>query len=264
MIGLVGEGSLRVDSVPSLPIVQTGEDLVSFILDGFCRAGMDLKAHDVVVLTSKVVSRSQGRFVNLQDVIPGEESHRLAAITEKDPRMVELIRQESQMISRVAAGVLIVKNKQGVVGANAGIDLSNSRPAGADPDSGPWALLPPVNPDGVAKHLIQGLELRGHSHLGMVITDSLGRPFRHGTVGCAIGVAGLPALCSMNGKEDLFGRVLEHTITALADQVAAVADLVAGQSAEGRAIVRVRGLKFISEESSASQLLRSASEDLYL
>jgi coenzyme F420-0:L-glutamate ligase/coenzyme F420-1:gamma-L-glutamate ligase len=147
--------------------------------------------------------------------------------------------------------------------ANAGIDMSNAVPSDAPPESGPWALLLPESPDASAAAIRAYIESTSGAHVGVVITDSFGRPFRVGTVGVAIGVSGLPALWDRRGEPDLFGRVLENTITALADQVAALADLVAGQAAERRPLVLVRGLHFEPVESGASALLRSAEEDLY-
>jgi coenzyme F420-0:L-glutamate ligase/coenzyme F420-1:gamma-L-glutamate ligase len=151
----------------------------------------------------------------------------------------------------------------GFVVANAGIDASNAVPAGAAEGSGPWALLLPAAPDRSAAAIRARIEADAGVHVGVVITDSFGRPFRLGTVGVAIGVSGLPPLWDRRGEPDLFGRALEHTITALADQIAAVADLVAGQAAEGRPVVVVRGLKFDPSEEGAGPLLRPEKEDLY-
>jgi coenzyme F420-0:L-glutamate ligase/coenzyme F420-1:gamma-L-glutamate ligase len=156
-----------------------------------------------------------------------------------------------------------VRHRLGFVSANAGIDCSNAAPAGAPPGSGPWALLLPSNPDAAAEALRAALSARHGAAIGVVISDSFGRPFRLGTVGAAIGLAGLPALWDRRGEPDLYGRKLELTITALGDQVAAAADLVAGQAGEGRAVVLVRGLSFSPGAHTAAELLRPAREDLY-
>jgi coenzyme F420-0:L-glutamate ligase/coenzyme F420-1:gamma-L-glutamate ligase len=175
---------------------------------------------------------------------------------EKEPWLVELILRESTSVSRAAPGVLIVRHRLGFVGANAGIDSSNV--GGED-----RVLLLPVDPDASAARLRRMLESRTGCTLGVIISDSLGRPFRLGTVGAAIGVAGVPAVWDQCGSVDLHGRTLEHTVTALADQVAAAADLVAGQAAEGRGAVVVRGLQWAPASGGASALLRPVENDLY-
>lgn len=271
---------LELVALPGLPVVSAGDDLAAILREGLARAGLSLADGDVLVVTSKIVSRAEGRFVDLASVVPSDEARALGAEIGKDPSFVELVLRESAAVSRKARGVLIVRHKLGFVCANAGIDCSNAAPAGAAPGSGPWALLLPSAPDAAAEALrvalsggdgarapeegdakvgAEGAGVR----IGVVISDSFGRPFRFGTVGAAIGLAGLPALWDQRGEKDLFGRRLEATITALGDQVAAAADLVAGQAGEGRAAVLVRGLSFSPVPSSAAELTRPAREDLY-
>jgi coenzyme F420-0:L-glutamate ligase/coenzyme F420-1:gamma-L-glutamate ligase len=180
-----------------------------------------------------------------------------------DERLVELILRESTHVSRLAPGSIVVRHKLGFLTANASIDLSNAAPPGAPPGEGPFALLLPTDPDGQAAHLRAALQRRGGARIGVVVTDSLSRPFRLGTVGAAIGVAGLPALWDQRGKLDLCGRPLVTTITALADQVAAAADMVAGQANEGRAVVHLRGLHFPDGDYRADELFRKPDQDLY-
>jgi coenzyme F420-0:L-glutamate ligase/coenzyme F420-1:gamma-L-glutamate ligase len=172
---------------------------------------------------------------------------------------VQLILDESTAISRCRPNVLIVRHKLGFVAANAGIDFSNARPPQAPARSGPWALLLPRTPDRAA----EAIRARLGGKIGIVVSDSHGRPFRLGTVGVAIGVAGIPPLHDWRGAKDLFGRKLEITVTAFADQVAAAAELVAGQAAEGRAVIHIRGLKFPVGAHAASELVRPSDEDLY-
>jgi coenzyme F420-0:L-glutamate ligase/coenzyme F420-1:gamma-L-glutamate ligase len=159
--------------------------------------------------------------------------------------------------------VLIVRHRLGFVVANAGIDLSNAVPSGAPPGSGPWALLLPEAPDASAAAIGARVEAESGASVGVVVSDSFGRPFRVGTVGVAIGLSGLPPVWDRRGERDLFGRALENTITALADQVAAVADLVAGQAAERRPVVLVRGLGFRPSDRGVGALLRPVEADLY-
>jgi coenzyme F420-0:L-glutamate ligase/coenzyme F420-1:gamma-L-glutamate ligase len=226
-------------------------------------AGLSVSDGDVLVVTSKIVSRAEGRFVELGSVEPSPRAIELAREVRKDPRSVELILRESTAVSRRAPGVLVVRHRLGFVVANAGIDLSNAVPPDAPPGSGPWALLLPESPDASAAAIRARVEAESGASVGVVITDSFGRPFRLGTVGVAIGVSGLPPVWDRRGEPDLFGRALESTVTALADQVAAVADLVAGQAAERRPVQFVRGLWFSPSDRGAEAILRPADEDLY-
>jgi coenzyme F420-0:L-glutamate ligase/coenzyme F420-1:gamma-L-glutamate ligase len=196
--------------------------------------------------------------VELGSVVPSGRAVELGRKVQKDPRIVELILRESTEVSRWAPNVLVVRHRLGFICANASIDFSNAQPPHAPP--GTWALLLPESPDASAAQLRSFFAPRA---IGVVISDSLGRPFRLGTVGAAVGVSGLPALWDRRGDQDLFGRTLELTVTALADQVAAAADLVAGQADEARGAVLVRGLEFAARDSSAGELLRPAREDLY-
>jgi coenzyme F420-0:L-glutamate ligase/coenzyme F420-1:gamma-L-glutamate ligase len=247
-----------------VPIVGAGTDLGAVILSALVENGIELRSNDVVVLASKIVSRSEGRYVDLGTITASDEARRIAADMGKDPRFVELVLRETVEVSRRNQNAFVVKNRLGVVCANAGIDGTNARPLDAPPGSGPFALLLPEDPDGSAECIRRTLVEKTGASVGVVITDSVGRPFRFGTVGIAVGVAGLPALWDQRGRTDLFGTRLEQTITALADQVAAAADLVAGQAAEGRAVVHVRGLAFRSGEHSARELVRPSDQDLYV
>jgi coenzyme F420-0:L-glutamate ligase/coenzyme F420-1:gamma-L-glutamate ligase len=256
---------LVVSAVPGIPIVQPGDDVTALVCDALVaeHARVPLQSgRDVIVITSKILSRAEDRFVDLQSVEPSARAHELAGTTSKDPRLVELVLRESSAVSRARKNVLLTRHTLGFVSANAGIDESNAR-SSAD-GRGPWVLLLPRDPDASAAAMRASIQLRFGVDVGVVITDSHGRPFRIGTVGAAIGVAGLPALFDHRGMRDLHGRALEITVTGLADQVAAAADLVAGQAAEGRAVVRVRGLRFTPRDDASSQaLLRPADEDLY-
>jgi coenzyme F420-0:L-glutamate ligase/coenzyme F420-1:gamma-L-glutamate ligase len=254
---------LEALAVPGLPLVGRGDDVPALVWSALVAAGMSLADGDVLVVTSKLLSRAEGRFVELPRVEPSARAIELGREIGKDARAVELILRESSALSRRAPGVLVVRHRLGFVVANAGVDASNAAPPDAGPDSGPWALLLPEAPDASAAAIRARVERESGAHVGVVITDSFGRPFRLGTVGVAIGVAGLPPLWDRRGEPDLFGRALESTVTALADQVAAVADLVAGQAAERRPLVLVRGLRFDPVDQGAGALLRKPEEDLY-
>ncbi len=256
---------LEVVAVPGIPLVGAGADVPALVVRALRDAAIAPADGDVLVVTSKLLSRAEGRFVDLSRVEPSARASEVARAVGKDPRLVELILRESTAISRQARNVLIVRHRLGFVVANAGVDASNAVPPGVPATSGPWALLLPEAPDASAAAIRARVESESAAgtRVGVVITDSFGRPFRMGTVGVAIGVAGLPPLWDRRGEPDLFGRTLEQTITALADQVAAVADLVAGQAAEGRPLVLVRGLRFDPVTEPASALLRKPEEDLY-
>jgi coenzyme F420-0:L-glutamate ligase / coenzyme F420-1:gamma-L-glutamate ligase len=254
---------LELVAVPGIPVVGPGADVPALIAGALGSAGIALVDGDVLVLTSKLLSRAEGRFVGLGDVQPSDRAIELGARIGKDPRVVELILRESSAVSRTAPGVLVVRHRLGFVVANAGIDASNAVPPGASAEKGPWVLLLPESPDASAKTIREHLESESRARIGVVVSDSFGRPFRLGTVGAAVGVSGLPPLWDRRGEADLFGRALEQTITALADQVAAAADLVAGQAAEGRPLVLVRGLRFDSSDLGARTLTRKPEEDLY-
>ncbi|MGD8862629.1 MAG: coenzyme F420-0:L-glutamate ligase [Myxococcales bacterium] len=267
---------LSLAALPGVPFVRAGDDVGALACDALQHAGIELHTgRDVLAVTSKVISRAEGRFVDLSSVEPGAQARELAARTGKDAPLVELILRESAAVSRAAPGVLIVRHRLGFISANAGVDASNADPrtgtdGGADErptGSGPWVLLLPEDPDAAARAIRARIRDRFGADVGVVITDSHGRPFRLGTLGAAIGLSGLPALHDQRGGRDIFGRRLEVTVTALADQVAAAADLVAGQGDEGRAMVHVGGLRFTpSEEATepgARALLRPEEGDLY-
>jgi len=245
-------------ALPGLPLVQPGDDLAALIVASLSQAGLTLDRTDVLVITSKLVSKAEGRFCNLATVTPSPRAEEIAAETRKDPRLVELILRESSAVSRMRPDVLIVRHRLGFTLANAGIDHSNVSEDGEE-----WVLLLPEDPDRSARTLRARLgELTGVQP-GIVISDSHGRPFRQGTVGAAIGLAGIPALHDMRGERDLFGRTLRVTVTGLGDEIAAAAGLVSGQGAEGLPVVLVRGLALPEGDGRAADLVRPLELDLY-
>lgn len=254
---------LEIIALDGVPIVHPGDDVAAIIQKALVDSGLELADGDVLVITSKLFSRSENRFVDLSTLDVSEEAAKIAKEVEKDPRLVELILRDTRSISRKAKNILVVRHRLGFISANAGIDASNAAPESAPEGSGPWALVMPKNPDKSAELVRSTLAEASGKKLGVVVTDSFGRPFRVGTVGAAVGVAGVPAVFDQRGKTDLFGRPLESTITAVADQIAAAADLVSGQADEARPVTLVRGLSFDVTTSSAAQLLRLPVADLY-
>jgi coenzyme F420-0:L-glutamate ligase/coenzyme F420-1:gamma-L-glutamate ligase len=250
--------SVQLIPVPGIPLIETGDDLAGLIGSALEGAGLSLEGGDVVVITSKIVSKAEGRWVDLDTIIPDDEARKVAAQCGKDPREVAVILGESSRISRLREGVLIAEHRLGFVCANAGIDHSNARPGEG------WRLLLPQDPDRSAALLRQGLTNRFQATVAVVISDSHGRPFRLGTVGVAVGAAGLPALRDLRGQPDLFGTKLRVTEVGFADELAAAAGLVMGQGAEAVPVVIVRGLSYpIDEQARAADLNRPSELDLY-
>lgn len=248
---------LVLTALPGIPLVQPGDDLASLTLDGLDRAGIALAAGDALVVTSKIVSKAEGRQIDLTTVTPSVRAGEIAAVTGKDARIVELVLRESTEVSRMAPGVLVVRHRLGFVSANAGIDQSNVD--GSDDH----VLLLPLNPDASAAMLCQRLYAATGAAVGIVISDSHGRPFRLGNVGVAIGAAGLPALRDLRGTSDMHGRLLRISIQGYADMIASAAGLLTGEGAEGLPIVHVRGLKFEPASGRAADLVRPPEYDLY-
>ena len=246
-------------AVPGIPLVAKDDDLVAMIGEGVARAGIVPHGGDVFVLAQKIVSKAEGRMVDLATVKPSTEAIELAGKVQKDPRLVELILSESVRVVRARPGVLIVEHRLGLVMANAGIDQSNV----GSPDGPRSALLLPVDPDGSAVMLRKQLWQRFGVPIAVIISDSFGRAWRRGTCGVAIGAAGLPSLMDLRGSPDLYGRELQVSVTGHADEIAAAASLVMGQGAEGQPVVIVRGLTWRGPDSSASELVRPAAEDMF-
>jgi coenzyme F420-0:L-glutamate ligase/coenzyme F420-1:gamma-L-glutamate ligase len=245
--------------LPNIPEIEPGADLVSIILDSLASAGHALQQGDVLVIAQKIVSKAEGRLVNLASVSPGPRARIIADEIGKDPRLVELILQESKEISRSRPGLLIVRHRLGFTSANAGIDRSNV----PQQDSGEFVLLLPEDPDASAGRIREALARAIGVEVGIIISDSHGRPFRLGIVGVAIGVAGLKALWDRRGEVDRFGYELVHTEVATADEMAAAAGLVMGQADEGTPVVLVRGLAPRLGNGKASDLIRPPEQDLY-
>jgi coenzyme F420-0:L-glutamate ligase / coenzyme F420-1:gamma-L-glutamate ligase len=251
---------LEIFVIPGLPMVREGDDISSIIVDGAQKASLTLRYGDVVVIAQKIVSKAEGRTVDLATVAPSTEAIALAAEVGKDPRIVQVVLSESVRVVRSRPNLMIMQHRLGFVMANAGVDQSNVAPS----DGVQRALLLPVDPDGSAEAIRARLEERLGVKVGCVISDSFGRPWRRGTAGVAIGCAGLPSLIDLRGQPDLFGRTLEVSIIGFADEIAAAASLLQGQAAEGQPVVVVRGLTWTAPDASVADLLRPPQEDLFL
>jgi coenzyme F420-0:L-glutamate ligase/coenzyme F420-1:gamma-L-glutamate ligase len=220
---------------------------------------LQLQASDVLIIAQKIISKAENRYCFLSDVTPSDQALELARQADKDPRQVELVLRESAEVLRVRPGVIIVEHRNGYVLANAGIDRSN---ISCEPDN-PRVLLLPEDPDRSARRLRDELREALGVAPQIIINDSLGRAWRNGTVGVAIGTAGLNPLYNQIGEQDLFGNVLEVTESAAADELAAAGSLVMGQAAEGCPVVLARGTSLAQTETGSRALIRDKSMDLF-
>jgi coenzyme F420-0:L-glutamate ligase/coenzyme F420-1:gamma-L-glutamate ligase len=251
-------GRISLTALEGLPIVQPGDDLASLLAAAMRRAQIVPVDRDVLVIAQKVVSKAEGRFVDLRSVSPGARAVALAADVCKDPRLIEVILSESTEVIRHKKDVLIVAHRLGYVMANAGVDQSNVGPDGAD-----CVLLLPEDPDASAQGLKRCLDKQFGVDLGIIINDSFGRPWRQGVVGVALGAAGVPSLQNLVGVPDLFGRAMRVTEVAIADEIAAAASLLMGQADEGRPAVHVGGLAAAGQTMPASALIRPREMDMF-
>ncbi len=250
---------LEFIALDGVPAVASGDDLANLVLCACKASRVALVPGDVLVVAQKIVSKAEGRLVLLREVTVSAAARRLAGETDKDPRIVELILSESRGVVRARRGLIIAEHRLGFIMANAGIDQSNT---GTGPDT-EAALLLPVDPDASAANLRNAIRDLCQVDVGVVINDSFGRPWRCGTAGVAIGVAGLPALVDLRGEPDLDGRDLMVSITGFADEIAAGASLLMGQGREGRPVVVARGLEWQAPAGAASDLIRPVEGDLF-
>lgn len=251
--------SVTFVAVPGIPLIKPGDPLALTLINAVEVANLSLNSGDVLVVAQKIVSKAEGRYVDLASIEPSSRAREYARQTGKDARFVEVVLSESTDVVRTAPDVLIVAHRLGFIMANAGIDQSNIGHA----DGAECVLLLPRNPDATAASLKAALDAAFGVTCGVVINDSFGRPWRNGVTGVALGAAGVPSLVDMVGSPDLFGRKLQTTSIALADEVAAGASLVMGQAAEGLPAVLVRGLDLGAPASPASVLIRDPAKDLF-
>jgi coenzyme F420-0:L-glutamate ligase/coenzyme F420-1:gamma-L-glutamate ligase len=252
---------LTLTPLTNIPLIRQGDDLADILLTALQETNIELQDGDILVLAQKIVSKAEGQMVNLATVMPGERARELAQQSGKDPRMVELLLQESAEILRVRPGTIIVEHKLGFVCANAGIDHSNV--AGEGDSVEEWVLLLPRNPDQSSRMIREKIQTTTGKKIGVMIIDSHGRAWRIGTVGVCIGLSGIPAVIDERGWKDLFGRELRITIVGAADELAAAASLVMGQAAEGTPAVHVRGFPYPLRESALKELLRPKEQDMF-
>ena len=244
-----------------MPLVRQGDNLADILVLSMRASGIDLQDDDILVVAQQIVSKSEGRMVDITSITPSERAVELAKTTDKDPRVVELMLQESNEVLRVRPGTVIVEHKLGFVCANAGIDHSNV--AGSGNENQEFVLLLPEDPDRSARELREQIKHKTGRSVGVMIIDSHGRAWRNGTVGMCIGLSGIPALVDERGWKDLFGYTLRVTVVGVADELAAAASLMMGQAAEGKPAVHVRGFPYPLGEGSLKELIRPKEMDLF-
>ncbi len=251
--------AISLTAVAGIRAIRAGDDLARLLGDALAAAGWRPRPADVLVVTHKIVSKAEGRSVALAGVTPSPRARELAAATGKDPALVEVILSESRAVLRFRPGLIITEHRLGMVIANAGVDQSNVPHA----DGEARVLLLPLDPDASAAALRAALAERFGAPLAVVVSDSVGRAFRNGVVGLALGAAGLPALLDLRGRLDLEGRPLQVTQVGLADQIASAAELLMGEADEGRPAVLVRGLSVAGPTLPAAALIREREADLF-
>ena len=254
-----GSNDLLLTAVAGIPLVDSECDIVDLVLAALSAQNLTLKTGDILVFAQKIVSKAEGRMVNLAEVEPGDQAQELARKTSKDPRLVELILSESSEVLRAIDELIIVAHRLGIVLANAGIDASNVAPSTTDEQ----VLLLPKDPDRSAREYCRRIKQQTGSSVGIIINDSVGRAWRLGTTSLAIGVAGVTALEDHRGKLDLFGVPLKVSEEAVADELASAATLLQGQTAEKSPVVLIRGFTSESDEQSAASLIRPLEQDLF-
>jgi coenzyme F420-0:L-glutamate ligase/coenzyme F420-1:gamma-L-glutamate ligase len=250
---------VTLTAIPDIPMVRPRDDLAGLLILACQQNALAPADGDILVVAQKIVSKAEGRYIDLATVRPSARALHLATEVHKDPRLIEVILGESRRVVRYRPGVLIVEHRLGFILANAGVDRSNIDPqAGTEP-----VLLLPRDPDGSATDLLARFAAHFRKRLAVIITDSWGRAWRRGTIGVALGCAGIPALMDLRGRPDLFGHGLRVTQTGFADEVACAASLIMGQADEGRPAVLVRGLAWSGVPTPGITLIRSPDEDLF-
>ncbi|MBE0671989.1 MAG: coenzyme F420-0:L-glutamate ligase [Anaerolineales bacterium] len=253
--------SLVLTPLENIPLIRRDDNLADIVLKSLQDTGLTLQDNDILVFAQKIVSKAEGRKVNLAEVSPSPRAIELGEQTEKDPRVVELMLRESNEVLRTRIGTIIVEHKLGFICANAGIDHSNV--AGTGDLAEEWVLLLPENPDHSCDLIRKEIEIKTGKSIGVVIIDSHGRAWRNGTVGVAIGISGVPGVVDKRGEKDLFGYTLRITIIGAADELAAAASLMMGQASEGKPIVHIRGFPYPLQEGTIKDLIRPKEQDMF-
>ncbi len=249
---------IEIFGVTGLPIIKDGDDLASLICQAAKKQGTPIQNNDIIVVTHVIVARAEGNIVNLETVTPSEFAKSIAKRTDKDPKLVEIILQESRSIVRMSKGKLITETKQGLICANSGIDRSNV------PGNDNVALLP-EDADWSARMIRKKILNIAGKDVAVIVSDTHGRPLRQGEINIALGVAGFEPIRDRRSEMDLFGYLLKVKRTAIADELSSAAELVIGQANEGIPVAIIRGYPYPkSEEAKATELIRPREKDLFI
>jgi len=252
---------LSLTPLQNIPLIRQDDNLADILLKSLHETNIDLQNDDILVIAQKIVSKAEGRMVNLATVTPSLRAVELAEKSKKDARVVELMFQESNEVLRIRVGTIIVEHKLGFVCANAGIDHSNVHGGGNEEEE--FVLLLPEDPDKSARNIREQIKQKTGVNFGVMLIDSHGRAWRNGTVGICIGLSGIPALMDERGWKDLFGYTLQITVVGIADELAAAASLMMGQAAEGIPAVHVRGFPYPLGEGTLKELIRPKNQDMF-
>jgi coenzyme F420-0:L-glutamate ligase/coenzyme F420-1:gamma-L-glutamate ligase len=249
---------IQIIGIEGLPIIKTGDNLAELICKAAERQGTPIQEGDIIVVTHVVVSRAEGRVVNLDEVAPSIFAKTVAELYDKDPAMVEVVLREAKSIRRMADGKIITETRHGFVCANSGVDKSNV-------PGEHWVALLPEDPDASAARIRREIKRLTGCDVAVIISDTHGRPLREGEINVAVGVSGLKPIRDRRGEKDLFGYVLRVKQTAVADELSSAAELVIGQADEGVPAAIIRGYRYIkSEDARATELIRPREKDLFL
>jgi coenzyme F420-0:L-glutamate ligase / coenzyme F420-1:gamma-L-glutamate ligase len=255
--------SLSLNTVPNIPLIKPNDDLANIILHALSSSGYELENNDIIAIAQKIVSKSEGRLVDLATVNPSEKAIKLAEEINKDSRQIELVLSESKEIIAVKPGVIIVEHRTGVILANAGIDHSNVASSTDGAVKKEIVSLLPKDSNKSAKRLKKEIETQCKKQIGILITDSIGRPWRMGTTGVALGSAGVETIRDLRFDKDIFGRELLVTETADADSLACAACLLMGEGDDATPVVLIRGYETVISDQDTRQLLRPKDEDMF-
>jgi coenzyme F420-0:L-glutamate ligase/coenzyme F420-1:gamma-L-glutamate ligase len=252
---------LKFTQIIGIPLIKYGDSIPEILYKSIQNQGVSIEDGDILAVTSKIISKSEGRMINLTEVVPSERAVEIAVKNKRDARLIEIILSESNEIIRSTEQAFIVEHKLGFICANAGVDHSNvDGPYGNQED---WYLLLPKAPDQSAEIIKDHFFKKSGKNIGVIIIDSHGRAWRKGTVGVIIGTSRVPALVDLRGKPDLFGYHLKITEVATGDELAATASLMMGQADEKIPAIHIRGFPYQLRDSSLSEVLRPKNMDLF-
>jgi coenzyme F420-0:L-glutamate ligase/coenzyme F420-1:gamma-L-glutamate ligase len=254
-------GELTLKQILGIPLIQEGDNLGEILFNSINNQNIQLEVGDILVVTSKIISKAEGRMVNLSEVEPSADALKLGIRIKRDPRLIELIISESKEILRSTEQAIIVEHNLGLICANAGIDHSNVQ--GKYGNKEDWYLLLPQAPDQSAKNISDYFKEITKKDIGVIVIDSHGRPWRKGTVGVVIGTSQVPVLVDLRGKSDIFGYHLKITEVAAGDELAGAASLMMGQADEMIPVIHVRGFPYHLRNSSINEVIRQKKLDLF-